>query len=163
MSRALKSKVSRNERKKVNKDHNKFGYKIPKNSMEALLLDKKNGNILWFDAISKEITELDRLVVFQFYPPNNNFEKKYGWKYAPMHMIFDVKHQDLQHKAGLVFGGHVMDSMYHTTYSSNIKYFSVRLMILIAVKNGLGIVAGYIGNAFYIAPCAENIWSCCGA
>ena len=30
-------------------------------------------------------------------------------------------------------------------------------------ENVLGIVAGDIGNLFFTTPCAENIWSCCGA
>ena len=45
--------MSINERKKVKKDQDKFGYKIPNNSREALLLDKKNGDTLWDDVISK--------------------------------------------------------------------------------------------------------------
>ena len=61
-------------------------------------------------------------------------------------MIFDVKQQDLRHKFRLVVSEHVVDSTDHTTYSSNIKYVSVILMILIAVKNGSGIMARYIGN-----------------
>ena len=36
-------------------------------------------------------------------------------------------------------------------------------MLVIAVNNGLGLLAVYIGNAFYMDPYAENIWSCCGA
>ena len=58
-----------------------------------------------------------------------------------MHMIFDAKQQDLQHKARLVVGGHVVDSMEHTTYSFSIKDVPMRLMILIAVNNGLGLMA----------------------
>ena len=36
-------------------------------------------------------------------------------------------------------------------------------MLLIAVKNGLGIMAGYIGDEFCTTPYAENIWSFYGA
>ena len=39
----------------------------------------------------------------------------------------------------------------------------MRLMLWIAVKNGLGIMAGYILNALCMDPCDENICSCCGA
>ena len=49
--RTLKVKMSRNYLNKVNKDWEKFGYIIPNNSSEAILLDKKNGNTLWSDAI----------------------------------------------------------------------------------------------------------------
>ena len=59
--------------------------------------------------------------------------------------------------------GHVMDSMDHTTYLPTVKGVSVRLMLLIAVNNGLGLILGKIGNVFCTSPCAENISSCCGA
>ena len=78
-------------------------------------------------------------------------------------MIFNVKKQGLKHKARLVVSGHVVDSTEHTTYSSTIKYVSVRLMLLIDVNNGLGIMAVDIGNTLYTAPRDQNNWSCCGA
>ena len=80
-----------------------------------------------------------------------------------MHIIFDVKQQDLRHKARLVAGGYAVDSKQYTMYSSNINDLSVRLIILISEKNGLGILTRYIGNTLCTASCAENIWSCCGA
>ena len=100
--------------------------------------------------------------MFQLYPPKTKFDNKDGWQYAPMHMMFDVKKQDLRHKSRLVVGGHSVDSTEYTTYSSTIKDVYVRLMILISVKNGLGLMAGDIGNALCTSPCAENICSCCG-
>ena len=80
MPRDLKAKMSRNERNKGKKDWEKFGYKIPNNYREALLLDKKNGNNLWAETIAKDITALDRLGLLQFYPPKTKFENKYGWQ-----------------------------------------------------------------------------------
>ena len=93
--RSLKAKISINARNKGKKDWEKIGYKITNNSREAILVDKKNGNNLWHDTISKEMTALENTDVFQFYPPKTKFENKYGWKYAPMHMLFDVKQKDL--------------------------------------------------------------------
>ena len=69
-----------------------------------------------------------------------------------MNMIFYVKKQGLKHKARLVVSGHVVDSTEHTTYSSTIKYVSVRLMLLIDVNNGLGIMARYIGDVLCTYP-----------
>ena len=73
---------------------------------------------------------------------------------GPRHIIFYLKQQDLQHKAGLVVGGHVVDSTEHTTYLPTIKDMSVRLIILIAVKNGLVLMAGDVGNALCTSSCA---------
>ena len=78
-----------------------------------------------------------------------------------MQIIFDIKQQCFRHKARLVVGGHVVESSEHTAYSSTIKDTSARLMLMIALKNGFGIMAGDLGNSFFIAPCAENIWSIC--
>ena len=50
--------MSKNELNKVKKDRGKFRCNIPNNSREALLLDKKNGHILWADAIAKYMTSL---------------------------------------------------------------------------------------------------------
>ena len=52
-----------------------------------LLLDKKNGNTLLGDTISKEITALEKLGVTKFYPLKTRSDKKYGWQYAPMNII----------------------------------------------------------------------------
>ena len=60
-------------------------------------------------------------------------------------------------------GGHAVDSTEHTTYSSTIKYVYVRLIILIAVENRLGIMAVDIVNSSCTLPCAKTFWACCGA
>ena len=61
-----------------------------------------------------------------------------------MHMIFDMKQQYLQNKARIVVGGHVMDSTKHTIYSSTTEYMSVRLLLSIALKNGLRHICGAV-------------------
>ena len=154
--------MSRNERNKVKKYREKFGYNIPNNYREALISDKKNGNTLWSDAISKQLKALERLDVLQLYPPKTKFKNKDGWKYAPIHIIFYVKQQALRHNIRLFLSENVVDFTQHTTYSSTTKDVSVILIILIAVKNELGLMAEDIGNALCMALCTENIWSCCG-
>lgn len=153
--------VPRNTKK--TKTTEKFGIKIPNNTREALLLDKMNGNTKWADAIAKEMLGLEQLGVFKYHTPNQVFTKSEGWQYAPMHMIFTVKQQDLRHKARLVVGGHVIDSSKHMTYSSTIQDLSVRLLMIIAVQNRLSFMTGDIGNAFCTAPCAEKVYSRAGA
>ena len=106
---------------------------------------------------------LENLDMFQLYPHKANFEKKYGWQYKSMNIIFDVNQKDLRHKSRLVVRVHVVDYKKFTTYLSTIKYLSMRLKMLIKVNNGLGIMAGDIGNALCTLPRSENIWSCYGA
>ena len=38
----------------------------------------------------------------------------------------------------------------------------MRLILFIAVNNGLGIIYVQIVNELCMSPCAKNIWSCCG-
>ena len=78
--------------------------------------------------------------------PETKFDNKYGWQYATMHMVFDLKQQDLRHKARLVVGGNVVDSAEYTTFSSTIKYVPVIIILFIAVKNVFLLMAGDIVN-----------------
>ena len=105
---------------------------------------------------------LNRLNCFKFMPPNHKLNKQDGWQFAPLHMIFEIKQQDVRHKARFVVGGHVVDASMYVTYSSTIQDLSVRLLMLVAVQNGLDLMAGDIGNAFPTAPCTEKVWSVAG-
>jgi hypothetical protein len=160
--RATKNRTSKNARNAKIQDRVKYDIRVPRNTREALLLDKQNKNTKWADAIAKEMTALNRLDVFEYKSPAHVCNKSDGWQFAPMHMIFDIKQQDLRHKARLVCGGHVIDSSGHVTYSSTIKDISVRLLMIIATQNKLDMMVGDIGNAFPTAPCAEKIWTKAG-
>ena len=161
-NRKHRARISRNARNAKIMLREKFGIKLPRNTREALQLDIENGNKNWAEAITKEISALDRLHCFKYHSPGKTFSKQLGWQFAPVHMIYDIKQQDLRHKARLVVGGHVIDSTKHIVYSSNVHNISVRLLLLLAMKNNLNIMTGDIGNAFPTAPCIEKIWSVAG-
>ena len=156
------SKNARNARETKSTHKVKMGIDVPRNTKEALLFDRMNKNTQWGDAIFKEMAGLQRLNVFKFHSPGHKCNKADGWQFAPMHMIFDIKQQDMRYKARLVVGGHVIDSSDYNTYSSVIENLSVRLVFLAAAHQGLDIMTGDIGNAFPTAPCAEKVWSKCG-
>lgn len=158
----LRRKLSTNKRIAMKGTREKFGIKIPNSTREALLFDKLNNDTKWGDAIAKEMNGLCRLNVFKFFSPSHKLDKQNGWQYAPLHMIFDIKREDRRYKARLVIGGNVIDSSDYTTYSSTVQDISTRLLQLVAVQNGLGIMTGDIANAFCTAPCAEKIWSVAG-
>ena len=129
--------------RKINKtrnEKNKFGIRIPRNVKEALMFDKENKNTKWADAICKEIHTLLKLNVFKFHSPNTMFKKSDGWQYAPMHMIFTIKQEDLRHKARLVVNGNVVDASTFNKYSPTIKTISVRMIFLITVYRELNIM-----------------------
>ena len=113
-------------------------------------------------SITKEIDTLKRLKCFKFHTPGTKFSKNQGWQYAPLHMIFDIKQQDMRYKARLVAGGNVVDASNYVKTSTTIHDLSVRLLMLIASKNNLGLMAGDIGNAFPTAPNIEKVWTIAG-
>ena len=53
-------RLSKNQRNLKKKDRVKFGIEVPNNVRHALLLDKKNGNNAWGEAILKEMTALTK-------------------------------------------------------------------------------------------------------
>ena len=62
----------RNKRKQQSKKWIKLGLLIPNSMREALILDTKNKNHLWTDAIKKEMIVLDSAGTFQYKSPNYN-------------------------------------------------------------------------------------------
>jgi len=72
-----------------------------------------------------EIGSVKKLDVFEFHPSNHKCPKQQGWSFPAMHMIFDVKREDLRHKSRLVIGGHMIDSSKHSTYSSTVQDISI--------------------------------------
>lgn len=70
----------------------KYGVYIPKNTTEALELDKRNGNSLWRDAIHKELGAIMKMKTFRVLTEME--KKKFNRKessFAPVRCIYDVK------------------------------------------------------------------------
>ena len=153
---------SRNQKwvERLNKE--KFGIKIPNSIAEALRLDRQAGNSKWFEAIKKEMDNLDRLRVFKYYSSDKEFPKSKGWQKAPLRMIFDIKSEDQRYKARLVIGGHKVDSSDYNTYSSQVDNLSVLLLLLIAQHCGLSIMTCDVSSAFVTAPNSEKVWAIAG-
>eukprot|EP00957_Ditylum_brightwellii_P005922 448546-Ditylum_brightwellii.AAC.2 len=91
MAKKNKQKLSRNARN-LNFVREKYGNKFPNDTKVALLLDKSNGNKKWAEAILKETGMLDQLNAFKYHSPSTEFKKEEGRQLAPMHMIFNIKH-----------------------------------------------------------------------
>ena len=138
----------------------KFGIEIPKSVSQAIAIDKKNGNTLWWDAIVKEMKNVR--------PAFDPFEGKesdipIGYQRIDCHMIFDIKMgENFRRKARLVAGGHTTDTPAALTYSSVVSRDSVRIALTIAALNDLKILACDIQNAYLTAKCRELIWTVAG-
>ena len=131
----------------------KFGIEIPGTVEQALELDRKNGNTLWTDAISKEMK--NSCVAFDLLARGEQAPK--GYKEITCHLIFDLK-LDMTRKARYVAGGHLTEVPISMTYSSVVSCDSVRIGFLVAALNDLNLLAGDIQNAFLSAPTKERIF-----
>ena len=69
------------------------------------------------------MTGLYNLKTFEFHPPN--FRLGTSYQFAPLHMIFDIKKEDLRHKVRLVIGGHIVDSSMYNSYQAVIQTMTI--------------------------------------
>jgi hypothetical protein len=136
-----------------------LGVEVPRNTREALRLDKKNNNNLWKMAMKKEIQGIQDHGTFLFLPPGALPPE--GYQEAPLRMIFTVK-SDLRRKARLVAGGHKVNAEGHISYSSVVRMDSIRLLNVIAKAQNLKVLAGDVGNAYLHADTKEKVYVRCG-
>src|SRR5688572_17797365 len=120
----------------------KFGIRIPNSVPEALKLDEINGDMLWHEAIQKEMTNVQ--IAFQIV---DQHKVPPAYLKIPMCMIFDVK-LNLQRKACLVAGGHITQPPSSMTYSLAVSRDSVCILLLHTALKGLTILMTNIGNAY---------------
>ena len=136
----------------------KFGIEMPKTVKEAIKSDDKNGNKHWFEAINKEMKNVEAAF--------NILEKEesipVGYKYIPYCMIFDAK-MDFSRRAQYVAGGHITDPPNAAAYVSVVSRESVRIALMMAASNDLEVMTADIKNAYLNAPAAEKVWTNCGA
>ena len=84
-----------------------FGYQIPRNYDEALLLDKANRNSKWYDAVQLELQQIAEYNTFRdhgqaiYYRNKTVTNAPPDYKKIRVHLVFAVKH-DGRHKARLV-------------------------------------------------------------
>ena len=69
------------------KRSHKFGIELLKTVEQAHALDAKNGNVLWTDAISKEMENIR--VAFEVLPDEKLLP--IGHQFVQCHMVFDIK------------------------------------------------------------------------
>ena len=76
------------------KKSHKFGVEVPTSVEEAYILDQKNNNTLWCDAIKKEMSN----VSVDFNILDHGEDHPVGYEHINCNLIFDVK-MDFRHKA----------------------------------------------------------------
>ena len=136
------------------KKMHKFGIEVPRSVAEAYSLDKKNGNTLWADSITKEMKNVRNA----FKILANGDKVPIGFQHMRCHMIFDIKMEDLHRKLRLVAGGHMTDAPVTTTFESMVSSETVRITLTLAGLNDLQVKVSDIENAYITTLCTEKIW-----
>ena len=135
----------------------KFGIEIPKTVTDALQIDRDTNTTFWHEALLKEMKNVQ--TAFEFHDVGT--KAPVGYKWIPLHLIFDVK-MDFTRKVRLVAGGHVTDPPTSITYSSVVSRESVRIAFLVAALNDLEVLSADIGNAYLNAPTREKVYTTAG-
>ena len=147
MVRSVKQAKLRQARRSIKY---KFGYQVPRDYDEAILLDTINGNTKWRDAIITEIDQMDEYDVFKdkgkaIWEKGKVINAPQGYKKIREHLVFDVKH-DGRHKARLVADGHLTDIPLESIYSGVVSLRGFRMVLFLAELNHLD---------------DELLWYCC--
>ena len=103
---------------RVKKRSHKYGIEVPRTVEEAYMLDRKNNNTLWRDAVKKEMENV--MVAFKILDTGENLPV--GFSKLGVHMVFDIK-LDLTRKARLVADGHLTPDPGISPHSINICCF----------------------------------------
>jgi hypothetical protein len=135
----------------------KFGIQLPQTVDEALAIDRETNTTYWFDAIQKEMKNVQ--VAFKFLDSGERVPV--GYKWIKCHLIFDVK-MDFTRKARYVAGGHMTDPPSTLTYSSVVSRDSVQIAFMLAALNDVQLLTADIGNAYLNAPMREKVYTTAG-
>ena len=158
IQRQQRRNISKVKSKYWSRTH-KFGIEIPKSVEEAILIDKRNGNRLWQDAIEKEMENI--FPAFTLY--NGDPKELIGFQLIRCHMIFDVKlGENFRRKARFVAGGHMTAPPATLTYASVVSRESVRIALVLASLNNMIVLTADIQNAYLHADCRERIYIIAG-
>ena len=140
------------------KTTHKFGIRVPKTVLEAIEIDRENGNTMWQDAIQKEMNAVR--IAFKVLEADEEIPP--GYQNMKCHMIFTVKMEDFRRKARYVAGGHMTEAPAVLTYASVVSRESVRIALTLAALNDLEVKTSDIMNAYLTAPVTEKIWCTLG-
>ena len=135
------------------KRNHKFGIKVPRDWNEAIKFDSKNGNMVWQDAMQKEMTNVK--IAFKVLDPGDAVPPSF--QEIKCHLIFDIKIEDFRRKARLVASGHLTDTPVVMNYASVVSRESVRVVVTLAALNDLEVKTVDIENAYLTAPVSEKI------
>ncbi len=142
---------------RVRKTSCKYGIELPTSVKHAIEIDRKNGNTLWQDALSKEMGNV--CVAFEILGPG--MKAPSGWHKASGHLVFDVK-MDFTRKARWVKDGQKTPDSATSSFAGVVSHDSIRIALMHVALLGLPVLGADICNAYLQAPSLEKHFIICG-
>ena len=121
-------------------------------------LDTTNKNREWDASVD---VEMDKIKEMQSFIDHGKKDPPKGYKKITTHNIFDVKY-DGRKRARLVGGGHLTEAPDDVSFSGIALLKIVRVIISIAILNGLEICACDIGSGYLEAFTKEKLYTIAG-
>ena len=143
-----------------NRPRYKYGFQVPRNHQEAVMIDEREGNRKWQDSEELELGQLFEYNTFESLGLNAPTPE--GYKKIPCHMVYDVK-WDGRHKSRFVAGGHRTDTPIESTYSAVVSLLGVRTITFLAELNDMQLWNTDIGNAYLESYTSEKVVFTAGA
>ena len=142
----------------MRKTSHKFGKEILTSIEDAeRIVDRKNGNNLWRNAISLKMHNVG--VAFEVLEDGQKAPQ--GWSRVTGYLVFDFK-MDFTCKARWILDGHKTPDPMSSTYSGIVSRESIRIAFTYAALNGLDICASDIRHAYLQAPSTQKDYVVCG-
>ena len=130
-------------RSRLRKTTHKYGIEIPKDVNHAMELDCKNGNMMWKDALAKEMFNIG--VAFEVLEHGQKVPA--GWSMVTGHLVWDIK--DGLYAKGNVGPGQPQDARpSQVNICWGMLRDSVRIAFTYAASHGLDIFTADIHNAY---------------
>ena len=136
----------------------KYAIEVPTSISHAKRIDLKNGNNLWMDAITKEMTT----VGIAFTIIDEGKKAPPGCTKASGHLVFYVK-MYFTRKARWVKDGHRSPDPTTSAYTSVVSHESVRVGLTYVALMDLDVMEADIQNAYLQVPSSEKYFIVCGA
>ena len=142
---------------RAQRESHKYGIELPRNVQHAKIIDKRNKNTFWQDAIAKEMANLK--IAFDILGDDEHMPV--GYTRSSGHMVFDVR-MTLERKARWVKDGHKTPDPEWSTYAGVVSRESIRIAMVYAALNDLDICGADVMNAYLQAPTSEKHFVICG-
>jgi hypothetical protein len=119
-------------------------------------LDQRNGNTLWEDAITLEVSQIGDYDTFIDNGHHTHVNEPSRYKKIRVHFVFDVKH-DRRHKSRLVADGKLTQFTIDSVYSGVVSLRGFLPVLVQAKLSHRQIWVKDIGNAYLKVNTSERV------